>query len=147
MAAMTKFRSPTIYLFLLLSLAGVPVAAQADCPWSPSDFEDDAKVIAHARCKMDEMTQVAAQAETARKSMSTRLTELHRLLGSQDDETLQNSQSAWWKSTDACPPLSKNVDDVINHLACMERTYLDRAKFLDERLLECKSDGCQPDKL
>lgn len=139
------FAARSIVAALLLVIASV--AAKADCPWSPGDFEDDAKVIAHARCKMDEMTQAAARAETARKNMSMRLTELHGLLASQDDETLQNSQSVWWKGTDACPPLSKNVDDGINHLVCMERAYIDRAKFLDERLLECRSDGCQPDKL
>src|SRR5688572_1619265 len=122
----------TRVLAVTLMLTIAPLAALAECPWSSEDFNDDSKVVAHIECKKEEMFDAMTRAEAARKSMASRLTEFYGLLDAEGDEKLGKNQSAWLKTTSTCPPLSKNVDEMIARQNCFESAYIDRAQFLDE---------------
>lgn len=130
-----------------LVLIVAPLAAQAECPFSAEDFNDDSRVVAHIECKTEEMFDAAKRAEAARKNMASRLTQFYGLLDAEGDEKLHKNQSAWGETTNTCPPLSNNLDEMIAHQNCLERAYIDRAQFLDARLSECESVGCKPDTL
>jgi hypothetical protein len=122
---------------MLVAIAVLP--ARADCPQSPE--------AAHTECKRSEMFAASNLADAAREKMLIRLNELYLLLTSEGDQILERSQSVWQGGTESCPPATKNVDEMTAHANCLEGAYTDRAKFLDQRLAECKSVGCQLDRL
>ena len=130
------------------AVIAVSLPARADCPWSPEDFNDDAKVAAHVACRQAEMFDAFNRADAAYRDMTVRLTELYLLLTAEGDKRLDQRQSAWLAGTEkACPPATKEIDEMTAHANCLEGAYVDRAKFLDQRLAECKSVGCQLDRL
>lgn len=130
------------------AVIAVSLPARADCPWAPEDFNDDAKVMAHIECKKAEMFDALIRADAASRDMSARLSELYLLLTSEGDKRLDQTQPTWRDRTEGtCPPISTNVDEMIAHANCLEGAYVDRAKFLDQRIAECQSVGCQLDRL
>ena len=131
---------------MLVAIA-VSLPARADCPRPPGDSNDTAGLAAHAECKRSEMFAASNRADSAREKMAVRLSELYLLLTSEGDNILEHSQSAWQDRTLSCPPGTKDVDEMTAHANCLEGVYTDRAKFLDQRLAECKSVGCQLDRL
>ncbi|HKP24573.1 MAG TPA: hypothetical protein VJV39_11970 [Dongiaceae bacterium] len=129
---------------MLVAIA-MSLPARTECPSENSS--DSAGLAAHTECKRTEMFAASQRADSARQRMMVRLSELYLLLTSEGDKILEHSQSIWQGGTEACPPAPKDVDQMTAHANCLEGVYTDRAKFLDQRLAECKSVGCQLDRL
>src|SRR5262245_24359856 len=123
---------------MLVAIA-VSSQARADCPGPPEDSNDNARLAALAECKRSEMFAASNRADSAREKMMVRLSELYLLLNPEGEKILEHSQSVWQDGTESCPPATKNVDEMTAHANCLEEVYTDRAKFLDQRLAECKS--------
>lgn len=84
--------------------------------------------------------------QQADKDLNTAYGELSRKLSANDRKTLKEIQLDWMHERDTqC--IEKRDDEVVLFVNCRLNRTVDQTNFLNQRLRECKSTGCQPSRL
>jgi uncharacterized protein YecT (DUF1311 family) len=80
------------------------------------------------------------------KDLNTSYGALAKMLDKDGKKQLKSSQLDWIKQRNDNCSYSDNRGFFVN-MDCATQTTIDRVQFLDDRLRECKSAGCQNSKL
>lgn len=116
---------------LLFSAISV-FAAESACDHPKNDFDG-------LYC----MNKVYMQAD---KELNESYGKLAKQLDAQDKKTLKAGQLKWIQERNDNCSYSDGRGFFVN-LECATRTTVERVQFLNDRLRECASTGCQPSKL
>jgi len=116
---------------LLLSTLSA-FAAESACDHPKNDFDG-------LYC----MNKVYMQAD---KDLNESYGKLAKQLDAQDKKALKNGQLKWIQERNDNCSYSDGRGFFVN-LECASRTTVERVQFLNDRLRECASTGCQPSKL
>lgn len=120
-------------LVLALCLAApLSVLAQQNCDKPRDDFDG-------LYCLNKVYMETDAELNRTYKDLASRLTGEGR-------SQLKKTQLAWIETRNSTCSRTMNSDFFVN-LNCAARTTRERLQVLQERVLECKSSGCQPSKL
>jgi hypothetical protein len=131
---------------LALALLGTSEAS-AECPWSPQDANDNAKILAHEECKRDENAKAEQGFRRAEIAVNQRIQALLDIVPERDRSQVSTRQVAWERASQACPPPDNGLMQTPERFACLEQDYRNRAAFLDELIAECHASTCDLGKL
>jgi hypothetical protein len=131
---------------LALTLLG-PSAASAECPWSPEDANDNAKILAHQECKEAENEKAEQRFRYAETAVSQRIKALLDIVPERDRLQVATRQAAWRRASEACPPTNNGLMETPERFACLEQDYWNRAELLDALIAECRAGTCDLGKL
>ncbi len=120
-------------LFFAAGLSIISVAALADnCDNARNTFDE-------FYCK-DKLYQQAD------KDLNKAYGELMNALPSTSKKTLKSVQLEWMRGRDSqC--IEERDDEIVLLVNCRLRKTINQTNFLQDRLRECKSTGCQPSRL
>ena len=84
--------------------------------------------------------------QQADKDLNTAYQDLSARLSGKDKATLKSVQLAWMRSRDSeC--IKEENGELVLYVNCRLNKTTDQTNFLNERIRECKSTGCQPRRL
>jgi uncharacterized protein YecT (DUF1311 family) len=82
----------------------------------------------------------------ADKDLNTAYGELMRALPNASKKTLKSVQLEWMRGRDSqC--IEERDDEIVLFVNCRLNKTIEQTNFLQDRLRECKSTGCQPSRL
>ena len=131
---------------LALTLLGTSDAS-AECPWSPEDANDNAKILAHQECKEAEIRKAEQGFMHAEIAVSQRIKALYDIVPERDRLQVVARQRAWERASEACPPPNNGLMKTPERFACLEQDYWNRAELLDALIAECRAGTCDLGKL
>jgi len=116
----------------LCSLASLAFAKESACDYPKNSFDG-------LYC----LSKVYMQAD---KDLNEVYGKLAKKFDPSDRKSLKSGQMQWIQErNDNCSEL--NARGFFVDMDCATRTTVDRVRFLEDRLRECASTGCQPSKL
>lgn len=131
---------------LALTLLGTSDAS-AECPWSPEDANDNAKILAHQECKESENVRAEQRFRHAEMAVSDRIQALLDIVPERDRLQVSTRQAAWRHASEACPLPINGLMRTPERFACLEEDYRNRAELLDRLIVECGTGTCDLGKL
>ncbi|MEY4977883.1 MAG: hypothetical protein RLZZ352_153 [Pseudomonadota bacterium] len=119
-------------ILLIALTSAFPAYAQQNCDKPRDDFDS-------LYCLNKVYVETDAELNSAYKDLVTRLPKDGR-------SKLKHTQLAWIEQRNA--ECSRKIDNgFFVNLSCATETTRQRLEFVQERIRECKSSGCQPSKL
>ena len=120
--------------FITIALLSVSAAASANssCDAPKNDFDD-------LYC----LNKVYIQSD---KDLNTSYSAVAKMLDKEGKKSLKSGQLAWIQLRNDHCSYHDNRGFFVN-IDCATKTTIERVQFLDDRLRECKSAGCQNSKL